>query len=343
MSTPYISIVMPCYNAASTVAATLACFTHEFESVPDCDYEIIVVNDGSTDTSKDVVIKSSENNPRIKYYEKKNSGVSDTRNFGLSKATGEYVWDFDADDLVFEGSIKRLITMLRDTNADIMQFNSITEDHTNAGSVAAHNNAVTAKVVFEGPYQDFLAGGAKVGFSSCTMIVRRDMLVARGARFMSGMSISEDVLWNVFLAWKCPEAKFVRTDLCVLRYIVRGNSAVNTADHQKNYRQLLSSFELYDQLDAISPVPTYLAESIYAWRNRAVIQSITRLLSCKLSREENRQAIGRIRSMIISTGVEGRIVSAFNVFSKSTMLTSICQMLYRNIFLTYVKPRMGRN
>ena len=62
------------------------------------DYEIIVVNDGSTDNSEDIILKF--NNSKIKYYTKENGGVSDARNYGIDKASGQYFTFVDADDYV---------------------------------------------------------------------------------------------------------------------------------------------------------------------------------------------------------------------------------------------------
>jgi glycosyltransferase involved in cell wall biosynthesis len=89
---PFFSIVIPVYNKEKFVAKTL-------KSVLDqnfTDYEIIIVNDGSTDQSEAKILEHKDN--RIQYYSKKNNGVAVARNLGIAKATANYICFLDADD-----------------------------------------------------------------------------------------------------------------------------------------------------------------------------------------------------------------------------------------------------
>lgn len=87
-----ISIVVPVYNKEKTIQRTLeSIITQDFE-----DYELIIVDDGSTDHSVDII--SSNHTDKIKIYSKDNGGVSSARNFGVQKARGEWIVFMDADD-----------------------------------------------------------------------------------------------------------------------------------------------------------------------------------------------------------------------------------------------------
>lgn len=91
-----VSVVIPCYNQEDYIEETV-------ESVLKQSYspiEIIIVNDGSTDHSHDVIQKILGKNPEIKYIELKNGGVSRARNKGIEKALGKYILPLDADDLI---------------------------------------------------------------------------------------------------------------------------------------------------------------------------------------------------------------------------------------------------
>ena len=92
-----ISVVIPCYNAAAFIAETMESILQQ----KDVEFEIILVDDGSTDTSASVAKGFADN--RISYVHQKNKGVSSARNNGLQLAKGEYIVFFDADDKMTPG------------------------------------------------------------------------------------------------------------------------------------------------------------------------------------------------------------------------------------------------
>lgn len=107
MSEPFLTVIMPVYNAADFVASAI-------QSILDQTYrdlELIIINDGSTDDSKAVI--ESFDDIRIKYFENdKNSGIVFSRNKGLKLAKGKYIGMFDADDVAFTDKFKEQISFL---------------------------------------------------------------------------------------------------------------------------------------------------------------------------------------------------------------------------------------
>lgn len=99
-----ISVIVPVYNAEKTL---VDCINSIVKSVEDIDYEIILVNDGSVDSSLELCKKMSEENPSVKFYDKENGGPASARNLGLIKAVGEYIAFSDADDL-WKGSFAKV-------------------------------------------------------------------------------------------------------------------------------------------------------------------------------------------------------------------------------------------
>lgn len=107
-----VSVIIPAYNSEKTIRKTL-------QSVFDQDYhliEIIVVNDGSTDSTEQILKEYSD---RIIYIYQANAGVSVARNTGYRVAKGEFIQYLDADDLLAKGKIKIQIEALKSNNADV--------------------------------------------------------------------------------------------------------------------------------------------------------------------------------------------------------------------------------
>ena len=103
-----ISFIIPSYNSANTIKRAIDSILSQNT---DLEYEIIVVDDGSTDNT-DKVIKCYDNDERIKYYKKDNSGVADTRNYGVKMATGDYIIFVDSDDYTSKNLLKDIETYI---------------------------------------------------------------------------------------------------------------------------------------------------------------------------------------------------------------------------------------
>lgn len=91
-----ISIIIPAFNQAEYIDECIDCVVRQSYS----NWECIIINDGSTDNTKEKVKFWTEKDSRIKYIEKKNSGVCNTKNVGLTQANGEWILPLDADDLI---------------------------------------------------------------------------------------------------------------------------------------------------------------------------------------------------------------------------------------------------
>jgi glycosyltransferase involved in cell wall biosynthesis len=107
MPTPLISIIIPCYNASNYISETIQSIVIQNET----NFEIIVVDDGSTDDSRGVIHSISDN--RIKYIYQQNKGVSTARNNGLINAKGDYIIFFDSDDIMTSDFLASRVNYLK--------------------------------------------------------------------------------------------------------------------------------------------------------------------------------------------------------------------------------------
>lgn len=115
-----LSIIIPVYNLENYIATTLESLLAIRFSF---DYEIIVVNDGSTDKSEAVIRDYQQKFTPIVLYTIENQGVSNARNVGISKATGEYITFVDGDDTVEPDFFEKAVQELDNGGYDFVQGN----------------------------------------------------------------------------------------------------------------------------------------------------------------------------------------------------------------------------
>ena len=102
-----LSIIITAYNAEKTIERCInSILENEYN-----DYEIIVINDGSSDKTEKVIELFASD--KIKYFSKKNTGVADSRNFGIEKAKGEYITFVDSDDYMSNNYFENLDKYLK--------------------------------------------------------------------------------------------------------------------------------------------------------------------------------------------------------------------------------------
>lgn len=113
-----LSIIVPVYNVENYIRP---CFESIFkQGLDDNDYEIIIVNDGSTDNSMKMIEDIINQHKNITIINQENQGLSVARNNGIAKAKGDYLLMLDSDDLLFDSSIDPLLREAENGNADII-------------------------------------------------------------------------------------------------------------------------------------------------------------------------------------------------------------------------------
>lgn len=115
---PYFSLILPVYNVEKYVKRCINSLLRQEYT----DYEIILVDDGSTDSSGSICDKLADKNNNIFAYHKENGGLSDARNYGMDRAKGNYILFIDSDDWVDEKLLISLHNHLNKSNVDILKF-----------------------------------------------------------------------------------------------------------------------------------------------------------------------------------------------------------------------------
>lgn len=113
-----LSIIIPVYNVEKYIEKCILSLQHQ--DIPVSDYELIIINDGSPDNSREVIIRLAAQYNNIVFIEQENKGVSLARNAGIDRAGGEYLLFIDPDDYVEANSFSRIWKDAYESNAEVV-------------------------------------------------------------------------------------------------------------------------------------------------------------------------------------------------------------------------------
>lgn len=138
-----ISLIIPCYNASLTISKCLdSVISQSFQNL-----EIIIINDGSTDSTLDIINQYRAKDSRIILINRENSGVSKARNLGIEKAGGAYICFVDSDDWVEKDYCSTLYQSIKENEADISIAEAFYED-VNGNEVAKHQTFAVSNSIY---------------------------------------------------------------------------------------------------------------------------------------------------------------------------------------------------
>lgn len=234
-----ISVIVPIYNVEKYIARCIdSILAQNYENL-----ELILINDGSTDGVEAIINKYLEKYPNIiKYIKKENTGLSDTRNIGMQKSTGEYIMFVDSDDYLEQNLLTRLIPYI---NQDVELIKFKTQKVKESGEIIGMMN---------GPVFDITTGEeafSKMCFVDELMetawlyLYKSELLKENNFKFAKGLYHEDFGLIPLVIL----KAKtFVSTNICGYNYVQSSNSITRIQDYQKTIKKLNDLLVHYDNI-----------------------------------------------------------------------------------------------
>lgn len=181
---PQISIIVPVYNSSNYLDRCI----QSILSQSFADFEVLLINDGSTDNSATICQEYAHQDSRIKFYDRTNEGVSATRQFGIDHSKGIYSTQIDSDDWIDKDYLKDMYEIAIKTNADVVYVPFIKEYPYKSEKVAMYktNNA-----------EDFIKGilTAQAWGSLCNKLLKIDIIRKNQIRFPPQIKMWEDLVF----------------------------------------------------------------------------------------------------------------------------------------------------
>lgn len=189
---PMVSVIVPCYNAEKTLKRTI----QSLEQQTFKDFEVILINDGSTDNTKGLIESIQKlSTLTIKFESQNNSGVSAARNHGIKLAQGKYLCFLDADDVYHRRFFERTVGACETLNADTV----LTYQSRDIEKTLDDNGIFTLnpeKVNIENFMEHFMYNKENIHFGG--LLYKREIVISEKIMFSDGTKYGEDLEF----AWK---------------------------------------------------------------------------------------------------------------------------------------------
>lgn len=242
-----LSIIVPVYNVEAFLKKCVDSLLAQ--DLPATDYEIILVDDGSTDGSGALCDALVAGQGPVRVIHQQNRGLSGARNSGIAAAKGEYIQFVDSDDYLVPNVLGALIGQLEKQGLDILRFNyqNVNMD----GEVFEPNKYAKPFVDFSDEVCDgstFL--NERLGFAcyACQFLVKSTLLKQEGNGFKEGIYY-EDVEWTPRILLQA--GRVASTDTVVYNYLFRTDSIARNTDLEKKRKALRDKMTILDGFEGL--------------------------------------------------------------------------------------------
>lgn len=316
-----LSIIVPVYNVSKYLAKCLDSLL--CQNLKPEEYEIIVVNDGSTDNSEVIARQYEKKYINIRVVCQKNQGLSGARNTGIKLAQGKYIQFVDSDDYLEPNVLKTLVDKMDTYNLDVLRFNyqNVNEEH------EVYNPNKSNKPFMD--YRDIICDGThfleyRLGYACYVVqfMFKADLIKPTVNHFKSGIYF-EDVEWTPRIIQQVK--KITSIELIVYNYLVRDGSITQECDWEKQKKSYENRiYLLFDFIQRYKSNPNIL------WYKRMANRIVLGLLNSLSEYEVNKIKPYIIR--IIDSGVFPMSVykQPWRDFSK-IMISNLSPILYCKI------------
>lgn len=242
-----LSIIVPVYNVEAFLRKCVDSLLDQ--DLPVSDYEIILVDDGSTDGSGALCDALVAEHGNIRVIHQQNRGLSGARNAGIAVAEGPFVIFVDSDDFLESNVLGELVKRVEDKDLDILRFNY--QNVNEAGEVFEPNKYAKPFVDFSEEVCDgvtFL--NERLGYAcyACQFLVRTSLLKQGGNGFKEGIYY-EDVEWTPRILLQAN--RVASTGKIVYNYLFRTGSIARNTDIDKKRKALLDKMSILEGFEGL--------------------------------------------------------------------------------------------
>lgn len=236
-----ISIIIPVYNTGKHIEKCLNSIKNQTRKI---DLEVIIINDGSTDNSENIVKQYIEKHKEflnIKYYSKENEGVAKTRNFGIEKATSDYIMFLDSDDYIEPETFETLEKYI-EQDIDLIKFKLQRVDE-NDNVIEKVDGPVFDKITGQEAF-DELYGEDVLLDSPCVYVIKKKLFTENNFKFQGRYHEDFGLIPFIILTAKT----VISIPEYLYKYVQAPDSITRTEDYEKTTKKMEDVLFHYDNM-----------------------------------------------------------------------------------------------
>ncbi len=278
-----LSYIIPLYNTEAYIVRCLRSIIAQ--DLPEGGYEVIVVDDGSTDGGRELVEALAAEHPQVRLLSQTNAGVSAARNKALDAARGRFVQFVDSDDYLAEGMMQSLLQRAIDESLDVLVFNYNCVDADGNDRPHDRDDNYPSTAAMTGV--DYLEHHSMTPYV-WRFLVRRDYLNQGNWRFDTSLIVCEDGALIARFLLNAP--RVAHDGSAPYNYASRGDSAMHNPDPEHLKQRIFSQVDAAISIDEV--IKHYEAQtglkapaSVAGVRNVYLYFSLTKAMTCGLVEE----------------------------------------------------------
>lgn len=225
-----LSIIVPIYNIENYIEECVnSIIRQDYHN-----YELLLIDDGSTDDSGIKCDEIGKNDNRIKVIHKTNGGLSDARNTGIDNSSGEYIMFIDGDDYLYdEKCLSKIVKCLEENNSDVIQYKMVYYYENKNKYV--YNSDLIFLEKNKKQYLEILNKNGQISVSACDKVIKRSIIKKNNIYFEKGL-LSEDVKWSYHLYLVTKSITTLNENVYVYRQ--QRENSISTTRSEKNAHDL---------------------------------------------------------------------------------------------------------
>lgn len=283
-----LSIIIPAYNVEKYLSECLDSVVKQNNGR----IEVVLVNDGSTDTTWDICCQYAEKYEYIKAFTKENGGLSNTRNFGIKYAQGTYVYFLDSDDYLADKAIEKLFEKIDSEDNDVIVslYSNLFDTTGEVSDCGYHLDEKTVEKLSEEDLLQYLMKGRVYDWYAVLQTVKREFIIENSLYFEENVNF-EDARWTPAVLYKAQKVAYL--DFPIYVYRRNRTGSITATFSMRNFLSKLGVFDFIEKFSTQNHLSSMTREMMFANMSNLYVSALFDTWS--LEKEDRKKYLNQLK------------------------------------------------